>query len=62
MEKVTVKASSTYDILIDRGILDNAGEYISAVMKSKKACVVTDDNVDRLYGERVMKSLENAIS
>lgn len=60
MEKVTVKASSTYYILLDRGILDNAGEYISTVMKSKKACVVTDDNVDRLYGERVMKSLENA--
>ena len=36
MEKVTVKASTTYDILLDRGILDNAGEYISSVMKSKK--------------------------
>ncbi len=60
MEKVTIKASSTYDILIDKGILDNAGKYISEVMKSKKACVVTDDNVDKFYGERLMKSIENA--
>ena len=60
MEKVFVKASTAYEILIDKGIIDNTGEYVRAVKKSGKAAVITDDNVDKYYGERVMKSLENA--
>lgn len=58
MEKVTVKASTSYEILIDSGILDNTGEYIRNIKKSGKAAVITDDNVDKYYGERVMKSLD----
>ncbi len=60
MEKVTVKASRTYDILIDKGIIDKTGELVSDLKKSGKAAVITDDNVDRYYGERVMESLEKA--
>lgn len=60
MEKVTVNASISYEILIDRGILDRTGELIRAVKSSGKAAVITDDNVDKYYGERVMKSLEGA--
>ena len=60
MEKVTVNASTKYDILIDRGILDKSGELISQVIKKGKALVVTDDNVDGFYGERMMKSLFDA--
>ena len=60
MEKVLVKASTSYEILIDKGILDNTGEYVRAVKSAGKAAIITDDNVDRFYGERVMRSLENA--
>lgn len=60
MEKVKVNASISYEILIDKGILDNAGEYISAVKKTGKAAVITDDNVDKYYGDRLMQSLEAA--
>ena len=61
MEKVVVNASTSYEILLDKGLLDKAGELISRVMKPKaKACVVTDDNVDKYYGERLMKSLGEA--
>lgn len=60
MEKVTVNASTKYEILLDRGILDKSGELISQVIKKGKALVVTDDNVDGFYGERMMKSLSNA--
>lgn len=60
MEKVTVKASTSYEILIDSGILDNTGEYIRNVINKGKCAVITDDNVDRYYGERVTKSLEAA--
>lgn len=60
MEKITVKASSSYDILIDKDIIDISGELISKVIKKGKALVVTDDNVDDFYGKRVMHSLTDA--
>lgn len=60
MEKITVKASSSYDIFIDKGIIDISGELISKVIKKGKALVVTDDNVDEFYGKRVMHSLTDA--
>ncbi len=60
MERVLVKASISYEILIDKGILDRTGEFIRTVKNSGKAAIITDDNVDKYYGERVMKSLESA--
>ncbi len=59
MEKVTVNTGTKYDILLDKGILDKSGELISQVIKKGKALVVTDDNVDRFYGARMMKSLSD---
>lgn len=60
MEKVRINAGGGYDVLIDSGLLDKAGELIAAVIKAKRACIVTDDNVDRFYGERVANSLNAA--
>lgn len=60
MEKVTVNASTKYDILLDKGILDKSGELITQVIKKGKALVITDDNVDGFYGERMMKSMSDA--
>ncbi len=60
MEKVTINASKKYNILIDRGILDKCGEYIASLGLNGKAAVITDDNVNLHYGERVVKSLQNA--
>lgn len=60
MEIVKVKASRNYDICIGGGLLDKAGELIAAATASRHAAVITDDTVDALYGERVLKSLESA--
>lgn len=60
MEKVKVNASTAYEILIDKGIIDRTGEFIAEIRKTGKAAVITDDNVDRYYGERVMNSFESA--
>ena len=60
MEKVTVNASVRYDILIDKGILDNTGKFIKEIKPKGKCAIITDDNVDYYYGERVMISLKNA--
>lgn len=60
MEKVTVNASTSYDILIDKGLIDKCGELIKDIKPKGKCAVITDDNVDRFYGERVMTSLKSA--
>lgn len=60
MEKVSVNASTSYDILIDKGMIDNCGALIKEIKPNGKCAVITDDNVDRFYGERVMKSLKDA--
>lgn len=57
MEKVSVKASKSYDILIEKGILNNCGDFIKNVTMAKTAAVITDDNVEKLYFERVKNSL-----
>ena len=50
-----------YDILIERGLLARAGERIRAVLsKASKLAVVTDSNVEPLYGETVLNSLAAA--
>lgn len=60
MKKITVHASSEYDILIKDGILNICGDIIKEKIKAQKTAVITDDTVDALYGERVVSSLKNA--
>ncbi len=50
-----------YDILIERGLLERAGELCKAVLpKARKLAVVTDTNVGPLYADKVKGSLEAA--
>ncbi|MBR2934278.1 MAG: 3-dehydroquinate synthase [Oscillospiraceae bacterium] len=50
-----------YDILIESGLLERAGEHCRSVLpKARRLGVVTDSNVAPLYLERVVKSLEGA--
>lgn len=50
-----------YGILIERGLLSQAGERIRAVLpRARKLAVVTDSNVEPLYGSGVLKSLTAA--
>ncbi|MBE6598198.1 MAG: 3-dehydroquinate synthase [Ruminococcaceae bacterium] len=60
MKKITIEASSEYDILIEKGLLDRVGELSVPVTGKVKAAVVSDDTVFSLYGERVVSSLEGA--
>lgn len=58
MKKVTVCASTTYDIIIDSDILKNCGKYIrESGITSNKAAILTDDTVDKLYSATVENSL-----
>ncbi len=60
MEKITVKASDTYDVLVGRGLLKECGSYVKSVSGANKIGLITDDNVDGLYSETVTRSLESA--
>ena len=57
MKKITFSASRTYDIIIEKGILDSAGEETATVIKPCAAAILTDSNVAPLYAERLEKSL-----
>jgi len=59
-ERITVKASGKYDVLIGRGLLSECGEYIKEVSQAEKIGLITDDNVNALYGDAVQRSLESA--
>ena len=60
MKTVSVHASRSYEIRIGRGLLQGAGEQISAVTDAKKVMLVSDDAVWPLYGDAVRHSLEAA--
>jgi len=48
-----------YDIIIENGLLNEAGKYCRSVLpKARRLAVVTDSNVAPLYLERVTRSLE----
>ncbi len=62
MKQLTVALPGReYDILIEKGLLDRAGEYCRKVLpKAHRLAVVTDSNVAPLYLERLTNSLEGA--
>ena len=58
--KLHIKASREYDVLVERGLLDRAGELLREVSAPGMAAIVSDDTVYALYGERTVKALEKA--
>lgn len=47
----------SYDIHIENGLLDRAGEFIRNMTKSRTLAVISDTTVDSLYGDRLERSL-----
>ena len=58
MKKIRVNTSSPYDVLIERGMIENCGKFIADTVKSRNVVIVTDDKVNSLYGDTVKKSME----
>lgn len=50
----------SYPIYIGRGILGRLGEEIKQIYYNKKIAVVTDENVDKFYGQKVKDTLEKS--
>ncbi len=60
MQAIQINASSSYNIYVGEGILSQSGKIISNTKVYKKAVIVTDDIVEKLYGDTVLKSLEKS--
>lgn len=60
MEKIHVNTGKSYDVIIGSGLLDGCGELICGAVKSRRAAIVTDDNVAPLYAQRAERSLNAA--
>ena len=57
---IHVEASRSYDILIGRGILAGLGGFIRPLLGDCRLAVLTDSNVDALYGDDIMEYLSAA--
>jgi shikimate kinase/3-dehydroquinate synthase len=56
--RLAVRAqSASYDVIIGRGLLAQAGSYIAPVLASRRCVVVTDDTVAGLHLPTLMESL-----
>lgn len=60
MKKVHITASSEYDVIIGKGILENSGILIREILPKGRTVIVSDDKVYSLYGDAVKKSLEES--
>ena len=61
MKIISVKASTEYNVYIGSGLIAKTGAMLAkTVSPSCTAFVISDENVFRLYGERVLASLEAA--
>lgn len=63
MVTVAITASKSYNIYIDRGLVDRCGREVRATLpKVKKVMLVGDDTTMSLYGDRTARSLaENGL-
>ncbi|WP_194191130.1 3-dehydroquinate synthase [Clostridium chrysemydis] len=56
--KVNLKENS-YDIKIEKGILKSLGKEVKEVFNGEKIFIITDENVNKYYGDLAIDSLEN---
>ena len=57
MRTVTVNASVSYKILIEKNLLVSSGKHLKDCFGNAKLCIVTDDTVDALYSSTLEASL-----
>lgn len=60
MHKITVNASGSYDVIIEKGILADCGKMIAEKLPLCCAALITDDSVNALYADTVEDSLISA--
>lgn len=59
MRTIRVNVNEGYDIMIGRGLLEQAGVLVRSVSRAAKAAIITDSNVGPLYTSQIKASLES---
>ncbi|MBP1041736.1 3-dehydroquinate synthase [Vagococcus sp. BWB3-3] len=49
-----------YDLTIGAGVLANVGQWVSSLWQPQRVMVITDETVQQLYAEQVLKALRQA--
>lgn len=62
METIVKTSTNEYKINTGYGLLDNVKKYLPECFKNRKIAVITDDTVERLYLDKLLSQLENAVS
>ena len=61
MKELNINLTHTsYQIIIENGLLDHIADYIKTVYTNKKIFIITDDNVAKYYLKKVSKALEDS--
>ena len=60
MKKISITTKEKYDVLIGKNILGELGAYTLEIFAPCKLCIITDDNVNLLYGDSVFDILSNS--
>src|SRR5258707_13865259 len=56
--RVTVSLPNrSYDVVIGAGILEQGGELLRQIGLNRPVAVVTDERVDRIYGDKLIGAL-----
>ena len=49
---------NSYPIIIEKGLLNRVNEEIKKIYDDRKIAIITDKNIERLYGDRIKKELQ----
>ena len=49
---------NSYNILIEKGLLNKLGEELKNIYFGEKIFIITDENVDKYYGSKVKDELD----
>ena len=61
MKQIHVElGNDSYEIYIENGLLDRAGNYIRSLTKAETVAIITDSTLEPLYGKRLERSLQQA--
>ncbi len=60
MKKITINASTKYDVIIGKNLLLTVGDTLKNAGFTGKIAIITDKNVDRLYSLTVINSLKES--
>ena len=60
MELIVDLKDRSYSIIIEKGLINRVSEEIRKVYKGKKIFIITDDNVNKYYGDKISNELKGS--